>query len=51
MSIRGMLMEVAKRRIIDEFDNRAMKKAPLLVKEVANHRLSLDEAARRLVER
>jgi LAO/AO transport system kinase len=49
-SVRGMLLELAKRRLIDDFEERAEKKTSLLVEKVAAHELSYEEAARRLAE-
>jgi LAO/AO transport system kinase len=49
-SVRGMMLELAKRKLIDNFEERAEKKAALLVGKVANHELSFEEAARRLAE-
>lgn len=49
-SVRGMILELAKKRIIDDFEERAEKKASLLVGRVADHKLSYAEAARRLAK-
>ena len=49
-SVRGMMLELAKRRLIDDFEDRAEKKASLLAGKVASHELSFEEAARRLAE-
>jgi LAO/AO transport system kinase len=49
-SVRGMMLELAKRRLIDDFEKRAEKRASLLVGKVAGHKLSYEEAARRLAE-
>jgi LAO/AO transport system kinase len=49
-SVRGMMLELAKKRLIDDFERRAKKKVTLLVGKVADHELSFEEAARRLAE-
>jgi LAO/AO transport system kinase len=49
-SARGMMLELAKRRVIEDFESRAGKKVELLVGKVADHEISLEEAARRLAE-
>jgi len=45
-----MMLELAKKRLIDDFERRAKKKVTLLVGKVADHELSFEEAARRLAE-
>jgi len=49
-SIRGMMLELAKRRVVDDFEERAEKRVAPLVVKVADHQLSFEEAARRLAE-
>jgi LAO/AO transport system kinase len=49
-SIRGMMLELAKRRVVDDFEERAEKRVAPLVIKVADHELSFEEAARRLAE-
>ena len=47
-SVRGMILELAKRRLMDDFEERAEGKTSLLVEKVEDHELSYEEAARRL---
>jgi len=49
-SVRGMMLELAKKRVIGDFEERAEKKASLLVGRVADHKLSYAEAAQRLAK-
>ncbi len=49
-SIKGIMMDLAKRRMVDAFEKRVNKHIPLLVDKVAEHRLSVEEAARKLAE-
>jgi LAO/AO transport system kinase len=49
-SIRGMILELAKRRMMDEFEARADKKAAALVAKVTAHELSIEEAVRSITE-
>ncbi|MDG6924983.1 MAG: methylmalonyl Co-A mutase-associated GTPase MeaB [Nitrososphaerota archaeon] len=49
-SVRGMIVELAKRRMMDEFEERAEKKATALVARVADHKLSVEQAAKSLSE-
>ncbi len=49
-SVRGMILELAKRRMMDEFEERAEKKATVLVARVADHKLSVEQAVKSLSE-
>jgi LAO/AO transport system kinase len=49
-SAKGMILELAKRRLIDELEDRAESRTSSLVEMVANHELSYEEAASRLVK-
>lgn len=49
-SIRGMMLELAKRRLVDRFEERAEKRLSSLAEKVEQHKLSLEEAARQLAE-
>lgn len=49
-SIRGIMLELAKRRMVDAFEERANTRISPLVEKVARHRLSYEEAARRLAK-
>lgn len=47
-SARGMILELAKRRLLDEFEARAEGRAASLAEGVLEHRLSYQEAAREM---
>jgi len=49
-SVRGMIVERARRRLLDEFDENVEKSALRLAKRVEDRRLSIGEAARLLSE-
>jgi LAO/AO transport system kinase len=49
-SVRGMIIELAKRRLLDEFDRSAERSALRLAKRVEDRKLSIGEAARLLSE-
>jgi LAO/AO transport system kinase len=49
-SVKGMMMEVAKRQMMLEFDERAQRKASALAAKVAAHKMSFQEAAKQLTE-
>jgi LAO/AO transport system kinase len=49
-STKGIMLELAKRRLLVDFEERAGKKAAALVDKVAAHELSFAEAAKRLAE-
>jgi LAO/AO transport system kinase len=48
--VKGMITELAKRRLLDGFDERAEKNASRLAKEVEDRKISAGEAARLLSE-
>jgi len=48
-SIKGMVFELAKRKLMDDLD-RAEAEAPELIEKVLDHKLSYEDAARRLVK-
>jgi hypothetical protein len=50
-SNRGMIVELAKRRILAEFEGRVADRSLALATMVSEHRLTLEEAATRLVEK
>lgn len=49
-SVRGMMLELAKKRVVEGFEERASGRLEGLAEKVADHRMSLEEAARRLSE-
>ena len=49
-SIRGMIVELAKRRLVDRFEERAEKRVSSLAEKVEQHKLSFEEAAKQLAE-
>jgi LAO/AO transport system kinase len=49
-SAKGMMLELAKRRLIDDFEERTRGRASELSEKVTAHELTLEEAARRLAD-
>ncbi len=49
-SIRGMITELARRRLVDQFEDKAEKRVSSLAEKVEQHKLSIEEAAQQLVE-
>lgn len=47
-SVRGMMLELAKKRVVEEFEGRASGRVAGLSEKVADHRMSLEEAVERL---
>lgn len=47
-SVKGMMLELAKKRVVDEFEERARGRLDGLSEKVADHEVSLEDAVKRL---